>query len=66
MASGEVETMPKRNPGYGAAGRVNFLKKVKVGKTWNFYPAVVESNGKLTDKVRVKDAVRCIRKASIS
>ncbi|MHB1936077.1 MAG: hypothetical protein ACYCOR_05780 [Acidobacteriaceae bacterium] len=39
--------MPKRNPGYGAAGRVNILKKVKVGAIWNFYPAVIESNGKL-------------------
>jgi integrase len=30
--------MPKRNAGYGAAGRVNILKKVKVRTTWNFYP----------------------------
>ncbi len=50
--------MPKRNRGYGAAGRVNILKKVKVGAVWNFYPAVIESNGKLKDKVRVKGAIQ--------
>src|SRR5580658_8404077 len=49
--------MPKKNPGYGAAGRVNILKKVKVNGAWGLYPAVVESNGKLKDKVRVKGAV---------
>ncbi|HET9086618.1 MAG TPA: hypothetical protein VFN53_03770 [Acidobacteriaceae bacterium] len=38
-------------------GRVNILKKVKVRAAWNFYPAVIESNGKLKDKVRVKGAI---------
>ena len=42
--------MSKRGNGYGE-NRVNILKKVKVGKIWNFYPAVVEPNGKLRDKV---------------
>jgi hypothetical protein len=50
--------MPKRNLGHGAEGRVNILKKVKVGATWKFYPAVIEPNGKLKDKVRVKGAVQ--------
>ncbi len=49
--------MPKVNPGYGSAGRVNILKKVKVNGAWNLCPAVVESNGKLKDKVRVKGVV---------
>ena len=49
--------MPKTNPGYGPAGRVNILKKVKVNQTWGLYSAVVESNGELKDKVRVKGAV---------
>ena len=48
--------MSKRGNGYGAH-RVNILKKVKVGKIWNFYPAVVESNGKLRDKVLVHGKV---------
>jgi hypothetical protein len=33
------------------------LKKVKVSKNWNLYPAVVEPNGKLRDKVRVRGKV---------
>jgi integrase len=49
--------MPKKNPGYGAAGRVNILKKVKVNGAWVLCSAVVETNGKLKDKVRVKGAV---------
>lgn len=49
--------MSKRGNGYGPENRVNILKKVKVGKTWNLYPAVVESNGKLRDKVRVRGKV---------
>jgi hypothetical protein len=32
-------------------------QKVKVGKNWNLYPAVVEPNGKLRDKVRVRGKV---------
>ena len=49
--------MSKRGNGYGSENRVNILKKVKVGKTWNLYPAVVEPNGKLRDKVRVHGKV---------
>jgi hypothetical protein len=48
--------LSKRGNGYGNH-RVNILKKVKVGKTWNFYPAVVEANGKLRDKVLVRGKV---------
>lgn len=39
---------------YGSSQRVNIVKKVKVDGAWNFYLAVVESNGKLKDKVRIK------------
>lgn len=49
--------MSKRGNGYGSDQRVNILKKVKVGKNWNLYPAVVEPNGKLRDKVRVRGKV---------
>jgi len=52
-----VRAIPKFNPGYGSAGRVNILKKVKVDGAWCLYPAVVESDGKLKDKVRVMGAV---------
>jgi hypothetical protein len=36
---------------------VNIVKKVKVEDGWNFFPAVVETNGKLKDKVRVRGSV---------
>ena len=49
--------MSKRGNGYGSENRVNILKKVKIGKNWNLYPAVVEPNGKLRDKVRVRGKV---------
>jgi hypothetical protein len=49
--------MPKVSSGYGSAHRVNIVKKIKVDGAWNFYPAVVESNGKLKDKVRIKGIV---------
>ena len=45
--------MSKRGNGYGSDNRVNILKKIKIGKNWNLYPAVVELNGKLRDNVRV-------------
>ena len=48
--------MSKRGNGYGK-NRVNILKKVKVGKIWNFYPAFVERNGKPRDKVLVRGKV---------
>jgi len=35
-------------------GRVNLIKKVKVGRVWKFCPAVVEPGRKLNDLVRVK------------
>src|SRR5260370_8177315 len=49
--------MSKRGNGYGSETRVNILKKVKIGSSWNLYPAVVEPNGKLRDKVRVHGKV---------
>ena len=49
--------MSKRGNGYGSENRVNILKKIKIGKTWNLYPAVVEANGKLRDKVRVRGKI---------
>jgi len=49
--------MTKVVSSYGPTQRVNILKKIKVDGAWNFYPAVVESNGKLKDKVRIKGAV---------
>src|SRR5258708_27222878 len=49
--------MSKRGNGYGSETRVNILKKVKVGRNWNLYPAVVDPNGKLRDKVRVRGKV---------
>src|SRR5271165_725284 len=49
--------MSKRGSGYGSENRVNILKKVKIGKNWNLYPAVVEANGKLRDKVRVRGKI---------
>ena len=52
-----IPTMPKVASGYGPDHRVNIVKKVKVDGAWNFYPAVVESNGKLKDKVRIKGTV---------
>jgi hypothetical protein len=49
--------MAKVVSSYGPTQRVNILKKIKVDGAWNFYPAVVESNGKLKDKVRIKGTV---------
>src|SRR5258707_9405847 len=49
--------MYKRGNGYGSETRVNILKKIKVRRIWNLYPAVVEPNGKLRDKVRVRGKV---------
>jgi hypothetical protein len=45
--------MPKRGNGYGRDTRVNILKKFKIGKTWNLYPAVVEPNSKVRYRVLV-------------
>src|SRR5260370_5012005 len=50
--------MSKRGNGYGTETRVNILKKVKVGTNWNLYPAVVEPNGTLPDKVPVHGQVQ--------
>jgi hypothetical protein len=49
--------MSRRGNGYGSENRVNILEKIKVGENWNLYPAVVEPNGKLRDKVRVRGTV---------
>ena len=57
MAGKGLTDMSKRGNGYGSENRVNILKKVKIGKKWNLYPAVVEPNGKLRDKVRVRGKV---------
>jgi len=35
------------------SARVNVVKKVKVDGEWKFCPVVVESNGRLRDRVRV-------------
>ncbi len=43
--------------GYGPEHRVNIVKKAKVDGKWNFFPAVVESNGKLKDKIRVRGSI---------
>ena len=37
--------------------RVYIVKKVKVESGWNFCPAIVELNGKLKDKVRVRGEI---------
>jgi hypothetical protein len=42
---------------YGPAHRVNIVKKFAVEGGWNVFPAVVETNGKLKDKVRVRGPV---------
>jgi integrase/recombinase XerD len=57
LAAESDATMSKRGNSYGSENRVNILKKVKIGKKWNLYPAVVELNGKLRDKVRVHGKV---------
>jgi integrase len=49
--------MPRVSSGYGPAHRVNIVKKIKVEGGWNFFPAVVESNGKLKDKVRIRGKI---------
>ena len=49
--------MGTRISGYGPGNRVNIVKKARVNGTWNFYPAVIESNGKLKDKIRVRGAI---------
>ncbi|MGH9765746.1 MAG: tyrosine-type recombinase/integrase, partial [Blastocatellia bacterium] len=49
--------MSKRGNAYGSENRVNILKKVKIDRTWNLFPAVVEPNGRLRDKVRVRGKV---------
>jgi|HubBroStandDraft_1064217.scaffolds.fasta_scaffold1585066_2 hypothetical protein len=48
----------KSGNGCGGENRVNILKKVKAGKNWNLYSAVVEPNGKFHDKVRVRGKIR--------
>jgi integrase/recombinase XerD len=49
--------MSKRGSGCGSENRVYVLKKVKVGKNWNLYPAVVAPNGEPRDMVRVRGKV---------
>ena len=45
--------MPRSRQALGF-GRVNLLKKIKIGGKWTFCPAVVEPGRRLSDKVRVK------------
>jgi hypothetical protein len=40
--------MSKPGNGCGSENRVNIPQKAKVGKNWNLFPAVVESNGHVT------------------
>ena len=49
--------MMKKHSGYGPAHRVNILKKVSVNGKWNLFPAVVEPNGTLKNKVRIKGQI---------
>ncbi len=49
--------MPRIASGYGAAHRVSILKKVRTETGWSLFPAVVEANGKLKDKVRVRGKI---------
>ena len=50
LAAESDTTMSKRGNGYGSENRVNILKKVKIGKNWNLYPAVVESSSAMPDQ----------------
>lgn len=47
----------KQHSGYGQAHRVNTLKKANVDGKWSLFPAVVEPNGKLKDKIRIKGKI---------
>jgi integrase/recombinase XerD len=47
----------KRHASTSQPRRVNILKKVIVNGTWGLYPAVLEPNGKLKDKIRVKGEI---------
>jgi integrase/recombinase XerD len=42
---------------FGSDKRVNILKKVKVNGIWKLCPAVMEPNGKLKDRVKVKGRI---------
>jgi hypothetical protein len=61
--------MSKRGNGYGSENRVNILKKVKVGKNWNLYLAVIEGyyyiewwqNGRKREQI--KDRVEALDRA---
>ena len=52
-----LQTCPNAATATATKARVNILKKVKIGSNWNLYPAVVEHNGKLRDKVRVRGKI---------
>ena len=47
----EATPMPRVSSEFGPA---HIVKKVKVEGGWNFFPAVVETVGKLKDKVRLR------------
>lgn len=46
-----------KHSGYGQTHRVNILKKANVAGKWSLFPAVVEPNGNLKDKVRIKGKI---------
>ncbi|HWZ43063.1 MAG TPA: site-specific integrase [Candidatus Saccharimonadales bacterium] len=47
----------RKRTGYGQTNRVNILKKASVEGKWRLFPAVVEPNGKLKDKIKVKGKI---------
>jgi hypothetical protein len=49
--------MPMSSDNFDSRKRVNVLKKVKVDGDWKLYPAIIEPNGKLKDRVRVQGKI---------
>jgi integrase/recombinase XerD len=47
----------KRHTRTSPTRRVNILKKIIVNGKWGLYPAVLEPNGKLKDKIRIKGEI---------
>ena len=47
----------KRHTRSSQIRRANILKKVIVHGKWGLYPAVLEPNGRLKDKVRIKGEI---------
>ena len=55
MPTRKTTSSPQNAPQY--AGRVNLLKKIKIGKEWRFAPVVPEANGRLKDRVRINGQI---------